>query len=61
MAHKRGLDGTYLQPTREECFIEFVKAIPELTISDNERIKLENMKLKEEKSEKESRQYFEDH
>jgi len=51
MAHKRGLDGTYLQPTKEECFAEFVKAIPFLTVSDDERIKLENEKLKEEKSE----------
>jgi len=37
MAHKRGLDGTYLQPTRDECFTEFLKAIPELTIDDSER------------------------
>jgi len=37
MAHKRGLDGTYLQPTRDECFREFVKAIPELTIDPTER------------------------
>jgi len=53
MAHKRGLDGTYLQPTREECFAEFLKAIPQLTISNEERIRLENEKLKEEKSENE--------
>ena len=50
MAHKRGLDGTYLQPTKEECFTEFVKAIPFLTISDDERIRLENQALKKEKS-----------
>lgn len=37
MAHKKGLDGTYLQPTREECFAEFVKAIPELTIDPTNR------------------------
>lgn len=37
MAHKRGLDGTYLQPTKEECFREFVKAIPELTIDPTKR------------------------
>jgi len=37
MAHKRGLDGTYLQPTKEECFVEFQKAIPQLTIDDSER------------------------
>ncbi len=41
MAHKRGLDGTYLQPTREECFAEFVKAIPDLTIDPTNRQKLE--------------------
>lgn len=40
MAHKRGLDGTYLQPTREECFTEFVKAIPELTIDPAKRQQL---------------------
>ncbi len=41
MAHKRGLDGTYLQPTMEECFKEFVKAIPDLTIDPTNRQKLE--------------------
>jgi len=52
MAHKRGLDGVYLQPTREECFTEFLKAIPFLTISDDERMRLENEKLKQENNEK---------
>ena len=42
MAHKRGLDGVYLKPTREECFQEFRKAIPELAIDQNERLRLEN-------------------
>ncbi|MEK0340292.1 MAG: hypothetical protein QQN46_08775, partial [Nitrosopumilus sp.] len=37
MNHVRGLDGTYLQPTRDECFTEFVKAIPELTIDSTLR------------------------
>ncbi len=37
MAHKKGLDGIYLEPTREECYAEFVKAIPYLTIDDAER------------------------
>ena len=37
MAHKRGLDGRYLQPTREELFKEFKKAIPELTIDPTKR------------------------
>ena len=42
MAHKRGPDGTYLQPTRDECYKEFVKAIPQLTVDPNERLLLEN-------------------
>ena len=37
MAHKRGLDGTYLQPTMEECYVEFFKAISKLTIDPNQR------------------------
>ena len=41
MAHKKGLDGVYLKPTREECFREFVKAIPQLTIDPTERQKIE--------------------
>jgi len=40
MAHKRGLDGTYLQPTKEECFTEFIKAIPVITISNEEQQKM---------------------
>jgi len=51
MAHKHGLDGTYLQPTREECFREFAKAIPFLTISDEERQRLELEKERQEKTE----------
>jgi len=41
MAHKKGLDGSYLQPTMDECFTEFAKAIPELTIDTKERQKIE--------------------
>jgi len=41
MAHKRGLDGTYLQPTMEQCYIEFFKAIPRLTIDPHNRHQLE--------------------
>ena len=41
MSHKRGLDGVYLQPTREECFTEFEKAIPVLTVDPTERQKRE--------------------
>ena len=47
MAHKKGLDGTYLQPTREECFTEFVKAIYELTIDPTNRQKVELLKKQE--------------
>ena len=42
MAHKRGLDSSYLKPTREQCFNEFVKAIPDLTISESERLLADN-------------------
>ena len=38
MAHKRGLDGIYLMPTREECFNEFKKAIPSLTLDKSTNI-----------------------
>jgi len=51
MAHKNGLDGVYFTPTREECFIEFLKAIPELTISDEARDKIKIAELEEDKSE----------
>lgn len=37
MAHKKGLDGTYLQPTREECHLEFLKAVSALTIDSTQR------------------------
>jgi len=40
MAHKRGLDGTYLKPTMEECYNEVKKAIKDLTIMSTERQKL---------------------
>ncbi len=54
MAHKRGLDGTYLQPTKEECFIEFIKAIPQLTIDKTERQKITIATLENEKENQES-------
>ena len=55
MAHKRGLDGVYLQPTKEECFTEFYKAVTNLTINENEKQKAEIQKLQEEKSELEEK------
>ncbi|MGI0023285.1 MAG: hypothetical protein ACRD9Q_10550, partial [Nitrososphaeraceae archaeon] len=48
MAHKKGLDGSYLKPTREECFAEFLKAVHDLTISDEERLRLENQQKQQE-------------
>jgi len=44
MAHKRGLDGSYLTPTMEECFHEFEKAILDLTIDQSERLRQEKIK-----------------
>jgi len=52
MAHKNGLDGVYLTPTREECFTEFVKAIPKLTISRAEKLAI---KLEESENEKDKK------
>ncbi len=52
MAHNRGLDGAYLKPTREECFAEFVKAVPNLTVNDSERLN-EKIRLQNESKEKE--------
>ena len=45
------MDGAYFTPSMEVMFDSYKKAIPFLTISDEDRIKMENMKLKQEKSE----------
>ncbi|MCH7966285.1 MAG: hypothetical protein IIB02_02530 [Thaumarchaeota archaeon] len=47
MAHKRGLDGTYLRPTREERYNEFCKAIKSISVSKEEKLKdeVKNLKL----------------
>lgn len=37
MGHSKGLDGAYLKPTRQECFEEYKKGIPELTVDPSER------------------------
>jgi integrase/recombinase XerD len=55
MAHKKGLDGVYLQPTQEECYKEFIKAIPQLTIDDSERKQIDLDNLTQEKFELESK------
>jgi len=56
MAHKKGLDGTYLQPTKEECFTEFSKAIEQLTIDPTQRQQLEIEHQKESLSKYETQQ-----
>ncbi|WP_179360230.1 site-specific integrase [Nitrosopumilus cobalaminigenes] len=52
LAHKNGLDGVYLKPTREECFEEFLKAVPELTVSKAEKLSLKLEKSESEKDKK---------
>jgi len=52
MAHKNGLDGVYLTPTREECFTEFVKAIPKLIVSKAEKLMIKLESSESEKNEK---------
>jgi len=48
MGHRRGLDGVYFKPTKEQCFEEFRKAIPEFVIDDAIRLE-EELKNKDEK------------
>jgi hypothetical protein len=57
MGHSTGLEKHYERYNEEdfERFPEYQKAIPLLTISDDERIKVENVKLKEEKSDLEKK------
>ena len=49
MGHRNGLDGVYLSPTREQCFKEFCKGIPQLTVSDSFRKQAEIQILTDEK------------
>ena len=55
MGHKNGLDGVYFTPTKEQCFNEFKKSIPELTIDETERQKCTIQKLEAEKSDMEKK------
>jgi len=50
IGHKNGLDGVYLQPTKEECFEEFYKAVPDLMIdqSHKQSLKIEELKTQNE-------------
>ena len=47
MGHKRGLDRVYLKPTKEQCFEEFRKAIPELSINESVRLQYKNQQQQE--------------
>ncbi len=42
MDHKMRMEAHYLTPTKEQLFEEYKKAIPELTISNEWRLKMEN-------------------
>jgi len=59
MGHKTGLDNIYFKPTTEECFSEFRKAIPELSIDDSirleEEIKNKDDQIKELETDKDRR------
>ena len=56
MGHKNGLDGVYYNPTIEKRFEEFKKAIPELTISEEDRQALKIKHQQEKISDLESNQ-----
>lgn len=45
MGRKRGLDGTYLQPTIDQMFKEFKNGIIDLTVDNSERLMVEKEKL----------------
>lgn len=47
MGHKRGLDGTYLQPTIEQMFEEFKNGIVDLTVDSSERLLIEKEALEQ--------------
>lgn len=59
MGHRRGLDGVYFKPTKEQCFEEFRKACPQLIVDEKyrleEEIKNKNKKLHELESNKDRR------
>lgn len=54
------LDNVYLDPTVQQLFNEFKKAIPELTIDNSERKHIELEKIKKEKSELEKEKEIQD-
>ncbi|MDE1726739.1 MAG: site-specific integrase [Thaumarchaeota archaeon] len=54
MGHKNGLDGVYFVPTIEQCFVEFQKAIKDLTVDESERLLVQNRSLETRLSEMEN-------
>jgi len=60
IGHKSGLDGIYYKPDfKTQLFAEFVKAIPDLTVDESEKLKLQNVikdeTIKKMESEKDER------
>ena len=51
------LDETYLDPSIDKLFSEFKKAIPELTIDETERLRINNEHLQKEKSDLENEKH----
>ena len=51
MGHSTGLDDTYYKPNEKQMLSEYSKAINELTISDENRLRIENEIMKEERDE----------
>lgn len=51
MGHKRGLDGSYFKPTKDELFTEYQKGMADLIINDSERILAEKKKIEIDRSE----------
>ena len=42
MDHKYRLESHYLKPTKEELFLEYKKAIPDLVFDESEKLRIEN-------------------
>src|SRR5206468_11196100 len=51
LGHKIGLAGAYYRPTEEEMFQEYEKAVNNLTINEENRLRMEVEKLEVEKTE----------
>ncbi len=51
MGHKRGLDGSYFKPTKDELFAEYQKGMADLMINDSERVLAEKKKIEIDRTE----------